>query len=118
MTTQKTPLYHEENNEFIGYLVRDISGWQAQTIFGYTIARTTNESDAEKVIREKGLTYLGGIWQYYDSDDYDWFPCVIKEASEHRVTVTRTNALGYQDPDDFKFFTIEDPTEEKLIKSA
>ena len=114
----KTALYHEENNEFIGYLVQETTGWLAQTIFGYTIARTTSREDAEAIIREKGLTYLTGIWQYYDKDDHDWFPCVLKEANEHRVTVIRTNVLGYQDPDDYKFYTIDDPTEEKLVKSA
>lgn len=114
----KTPLYRDEDNEFLGLLVKETTGWSAQTIFGYTIARTETEKEAKEVIFERGLTYLEGVWQYYDKDDHDWFPCVIKEANEHRVTVIRTNVLGYQDPDDFKIVILKEPTDQNLVKSS
>ena len=114
----KTPLYHEENDAFLGNIVQDSTGWQAQTVFGYIIARTLSEKDAEAVLRAEGLTYLSGIWQYYDKEEHDWFPCTIKDANEHIVTVIRTNALGYQDPEVYKLYVIEGPSEENLIKSA
>ena len=119
-TDHKIAYYREDDDhdhEFLGYLVQDTSGWQAQTIFGYTIARTETREDAEAILNEQGLTYLMGIWQYFDKDEQEWFPCVVKEAYEHRVTVIRTNAMGYQDPDDYKFVTIQKPTENVLIKS-
>ena len=115
---QKTPLHRTDDNEFLGFIVQDAAGWQAQTIFGYTIERTTSKAAAEKILRERGLTFLMGTWQYYDTDDKDWFPCVIKEAHELRVTVIRTNALGYQDPDDYKMVSISKPSETRLIKSS
>jgi hypothetical protein len=114
----KNALHHEENDAFLGYVVKDGTGWQAQTVFGYIIARTLSEKDAEAVLRAEGMTYLAGIWQYYDAEEHDWFPCTIKDANEHIVTVIRTNALGYQEPETYKLYVIEEPTEEKLIKSA
>lgn len=114
----KTPLYHPDTHEFLGILAKDTTGWTAQTIFGYTIARTTTRNDAEVIIREQGLMYLMGIWQYYDKDDHDWFPCVIKEAYEHKVTVIRTNAMGVQDADSYKYVILNNPTEQTLIKSS
>lgn len=114
----KTPLHRPNDNEFLGYIVKDITGWQAQTIFGYLIERTTTKAAAEKVLKEQGLTYLTGIWQYYDKDDHAWFACVLKEANKQRVTVIRTNDMGYQTPDDFKMVTLLSPTENTLIKSS
>lgn len=119
MTSEtKTPLHRTDDNEFLGYIVKDSTGWQAQTIFGYLIERTTTRKDAENILREQGLSYLTGIWQYYDKEDGNWFPCVLKEANKHAVTVMRTNYMGYQDPDDFKMVILKEPTENVLIKSS
>jgi hypothetical protein len=114
----KIALHRDEDNEFLGYVVEDGTSWQAQTIFGYTIARTQSRTDAEAVLYDRGLGFLMGTWQYYDKEDGDWFPCVIKEASELRVTVIRTNMMGYQDPDDYKLVVIEHPNENNLIKGS
>ncbi len=115
---QKYAFHRKDDDEFLGYIVEDTSGWQAQTIFGYTIARTESREDAERILKEQGLMYLTGVWQYFDKEDGDWFPCIIKEAYEHRVIVIRTNEMGYQEPDDGKFVTIQKPTENVLIKSS
>lgn len=117
MILSKTPLNHPDDDAFLGFVVQDAAGWQAQTIFGYTIARVESQQDAESALREQGLKYLTGVWQYYDKEDYDWYPCILKEANEHHVTVIRTNALGFQDPDDYKMVTLKDPTDQVLIKS-
>lgn len=114
----KQALYRKDDNEFLGYITKDAVSWEAQTIFGYTIAKTETEEEATKLLQEKGMSFLTGVWQYYDKDDSDWFPCVIKEASENQVIVIRTNYMGYQDPDDFKFVTIKHPSENTLIKSS
>lgn len=114
----KTALHRADDNEFLGYIVKDTTGWQAQTIFGYLIERTTTKTAAKKVLEEQGLTYLMGIWQYYDKDEHGWFPCVLKVANKQRVTVIRTNHMGYQDPEDFKIVTLVSPTENTLIKSS
>lgn len=114
----KTAIYREDDDEFLGYVTKDATSWLAQTIFGYTIERTDSRQAAEAVVRERGLGYLMGVWQYYDKDDRAWCPCVIQEANEHRVTVIRTNAMGYQEPDSYKKVILVNPTENTLIKSS
>ena len=116
--SRKTPLYNDDDDSFLGFIIDDGSTYEAVTIFGYLISRTTNRRDAEEILKDKGPTYLKGVWQYYDQDDRDWFNCVIKQAFEQRVIVNRTTALGYQDPDDYKQVVIENPTENDLIKAS
>ena len=117
-SSTRTPLYRDEDHEFLGFIVKEAAGWQAQTIFGYTISRTTTRKDAEAILHQQGLLFLTGTWQYFDKDDQEWHPCVIKEANEHRVTVIRTNILGFQDPDVFKMVTLTNPSENQLVKSS
>lgn len=112
----KTPIYNEDTHELHGYLVQDITGWQAQTVFGYTIERTASQQDAERVLRERGLSYTKGVWNYLDPDEREWFPCVISEAQEQRVTVIRTNELGYQEPELYKMVMLKLPSEDVLVK--
>ena len=113
----KFPIYREDDDELLGYVTRDDTSWQAQTFFEYPLARTTTREEAEAVLTEQGLSYLLGTWQYYDKDERNWFPCVIKEAYKNKVTIIRTNAMGYQDPDDFKRVTLVHPDENSLIKN-
>lgn len=115
-TTQKIPIHRQDDRELLGFVVDSGVGWEAQTIFGSLIERTTDKVFAERIVREQGLGYLMGVWQYFDKEDQQWFPCILKEANEHQVTVIRTNSMGYQDPDDYKLVTIENPTETNLIK--
>lgn len=113
----RTPFHHVESKELLGYILKDVSGWQAQTIFGYTIARTMTKKDAQQVLQNEGLSILKGVWHYFDGDDQQWHPCILKETDVHRVTVIRTNAMGYQVPEEYKLYTIKDPTENKLVKA-
>lgn len=110
------PIHREDDNELLGFVSGGSNGWEAQTIFKYGIERTTKQSLAEKIVREQGLGYLTGVWQYFDTDDQDWHFCVLKEAYEQQVTVIRTTPLGYQDPDDYKIVTIDDPSDTNLVK--
>lgn len=112
---RRIPIYRDDG-ELLGYVNEAISGWVAQTIFGYTIERTSDEKTAESIVREQGLSYLMGVWQYYDKEDGDWFPCVLKEVQELQVSVVRTNVMGYQDPDDYKLVTLMRPSEQHLTK--
>lgn len=114
----KIPLYREDDDAFLGVLVKDATSWQVQTIFGYTIGRATSREEAEKIAHRQGIDYLKGIWQYYDKEENDWFSCTISDASEHRVTVIRTNDLGHQSPETYKFVILKDPDENILIKST
>jgi hypothetical protein len=114
----KTPVHSIDDDSFIGFIIDDGTTFQAVTIFGYLISRTTSRKEAEDLLQEKGPTYLKGVWQYYDKDDHEWFDCVIKRAYEKRVIVNKTNALGYQDPEDYKQVVIENPTENDLIKTT
>ncbi|MDB5162407.1 MAG: hypothetical protein JWO54_887 [Candidatus Saccharibacteria bacterium] len=115
---RKTPVFNEDDNALLGFIVDDGISWQALTIFGYQISRTMSRNEAVAVLNDEGVAYLKGLWQYYDKDDRDWFPCVIKQALEQRVIVNRTTALGYQDPEDYKQVVIENPTENDLVKSS
>lgn len=114
---QKIPIYNDDEN-FVGFVAQGSSAWQALTIFGYQIALTSDRSEAEAILQADGLSYIKGVWQYYDKEDNDWHFCVIKEAYEHKVVVDRTTSLGFQDPNIFKQMTIENPTENTLIISA
>jgi len=115
---EKEPFFREDDNELLGFIAHDGTSYQALTIFGAQISRSATRRDAETILKQSGPTYLSGIWHYYDTDDKDWFPCVIKQAFEHKVIVNRTNQLGYQDPDDYKQVVLEDPTENELVKSS
>lgn len=113
---QKVRVTREDDGELLGFVVHDGTSWEAQTIFGYVIERTTDRATAERIVREQGLGYLMGVWQYFDRDDQQWHSCILKEAYEHRVTVIRTTPMGYQDPDDYKIVAIDNPTDTNLIK--
>lgn len=118
MTTQnKTPHYHIETHELLGVVVKENNSWVAQTIFGYTIERTTSRKDAESALQSKGLDYLKGVWQYFETSDKDWHHCIIKDANEHSVSVIQTDSMGYQDPHRYKFITILNPTEDTFAKA-
>ncbi len=113
----KTPITRDEDGELLGFVAEDAGSWTAQTLFGYVFERAATRADAEKAVRRDGLSVLQGVWSYYDRDDKQWFPCVLKEAYENKVTVIRTGAMGYQDPDDYKLVTISMPTETDLVKA-
>lgn len=112
------PIYDEDEKDILGYLIKDLGTWKAQTVFGYTIGRTETKDEALAIIKARGGNYLKGVWQYYDKDDHDWFPCVITKASEALVTVARTNVMGYQEPDIYKLVTLKQPDENILIKNS
>lgn len=112
----KEQVRRRDDDELVGYIVKDTSGWQAQTVFGYPIQRADSKADAEHAVREKGLSYLMGVWSYKDSDDNDWHSCILAEVYEHKVVVRRTNEMGYEDPDDVKRVELKNPIEETLVK--
>ena len=117
MRDSKYPINHEDDNELLGFVAEDSAGWQAQTVFGYPLARTDNQATAENIVREQGRDALKGVWQYLDSDDQSWHPCVIKDANEFRATVVRTNAMGFIEIDDGKLVIIKNPSELNLQKT-
>jgi hypothetical protein len=114
----KLPIYSEDDDSFLGFVIDEKTSWRVVTIFDYLISRAATQKEAEATLQDLGPNYLKGMWHYYDKDDKEWFPCVIKKAFEQRVIVNRTNNLGYQDPDDYKQVVIENPTENDLIKSS
>lgn len=86
-------------------------------MFGYVIDRTINQVAAEHIVRESGSEILKGTWRYYDENEHDWFPCVLKEIYENRVVVIRTNELGFQEQESYKLATLKDPDDTKLQKA-
>lgn len=113
----KKAIYDEDHEKTLGYLVKGSTSWEAQTIFGYIIERSETEEAATKVLQKQGANYLKGTWQYYDKEERDWFPCIIKHATETQVTVIRTNPMGYQEPEIYKLVLLKNPDENSLIKS-
>lgn len=113
----KIPIIREDDGELLGFIEQSKTGWTAQTIFGYVFARDTDRAAVEEAVRSQGLLILQGVWQYFDKDDHAWYPCILKEVYEKKVTVIRTNAMGYQDSDDYKLVTIVGPTETNLVKA-
>jgi hypothetical protein len=59
---QKIPIHREDDGELLGFVMQDAAGWNAQTIFGYSILRTTDKKTAEDTLRAKGLDFLTGLW--------------------------------------------------------
>ncbi len=113
----KIPIIREDDGEMLGFVEQSSTGWTAQTIFGYVFARSDKREAVEEAVRSQGLNILQGLWQYFDKDDNTWYPCILKEAYENKVTVIRTTAFGYQDPDDYKLVTLTNPTETNLVKA-
>jgi hypothetical protein len=113
-TRSNIPILRSDDGELLGYVTQETSGWSARTIFGYVLARTDSQSSAESVIRSEALLVLKGPWRYFDADDRDWFPCILKEVHEGRVIVVRTNELGYEDPEHYKRVILKNPTETVL----
>lgn len=107
----------DDDDELLGFVTQEISGWSAQTIFGYVIARAADREAAEMVVQRDGLAALKGMWRYYDEQDGDWFPCILKNVYENRVIVIRTNELGFQEPESYKLVTINDPNDTVLLKA-
>lgn len=114
---QNLPVIHEDTDELLGFVNQESSGWSARTVFGYVIDRTVDESTAERIVRDNGKKILTGTWRYYDDNEHDWFPCVLKEIYENRVVVIRTNELGFQEPKSYKLATLKDPDDTKLQKA-
>lgn len=114
MHIPKSEYFYDEDDNQLGIISQESSGWAARTVFGYIIARTTTKKDAEIVLNEQGISCLKGIWRYYDSDQQDWYACRLKEIYENRVTLVRTNELGFEDGAHYKRVTLKHPTEANL----
>lgn len=110
----KQPVRDEDSEELLGYISDTSGSWAAETIFGYVIGRSSSERDARELVVNQAAESMKALWRYFDKDDNDWHPCVIAEAYENRVVVTRTNELGYLTPEVFKRVTIKSPTETTL----
>lgn len=118
MHKDEIPVIRPQDGDLLGFVVKASSeNWEARTVFGYVISRTTSQAEAESVVREEGPGFLKGVWQYFDKDDSDWYPCIIKSANQVNVTVIRTDAMGFQHPDSYKLVTIQSPDDTRLIKA-
>ena len=117
MKTERIPINRPDDGELLGYVAYGSGSWQAQTVFGYTFARSSDREQIEQTVRDQGLQVLKSTWQYLDPDDGQWHPCVLKDVAPQQVTVIRTNAMGYQDPETVKHVVIRHPDDTKLIKS-
>lgn len=110
------PVHRTTDSELVGFIQQTPDGWDALTIFKLPFAHAKTEDDARATVNNKGLETLTGTWQYFDADDQQWCPCVLKEATESQVTVVRTDMFGYQDGSS-KQVTLQHPTTQNLRKS-
>jgi hypothetical protein len=113
----KIPINREDDGVLLGVIEKTTTGWTAQTIFGYIFARSETQEAAEETVRSQGLSELLGLWHYQDKKDKVWHPCILQEVYENKVTVIRTNEMGYQDSQTYKRVTISNPNETNLVKS-
>lgn len=116
MTLERIPVLNAEDGTMYGFVAKQANGWVALLRFGYPIARTATRDEAENVLRNESGVILNGVWQYYDKDDKDWFPCILKKIQDHKVTVARVNDMGYTDVMDDKRVELIHPDETVLIK--
>lgn len=110
----KTPIIRQDDGELLGYVTKEANGWSARTIFGYVLARSDTEASAESVVRSEGMLVLKTMWRYFDPDERDWFPCILKNVQETKVTVVRVNDLGFEDAEHYKQVILKNPTETDL----
>lgn len=103
------PVVRSDDDELMGYILPRGEGWAAHTIFGYEFAQAPSRAAAERLVLEKGLAALMGVWHYFDADDQAWQPCVIQEAAPTRVRVARVSEYGQPDPDDPKTVILAGP---------
>jgi hypothetical protein len=110
------PIHRQDDGELLGFVTNTKNAWSARTIFGYEFAVTESRDDAIRQVKEKGLSFLMGVWQFYDKHSKEWRPCIIKEARPDQVTIIRTNMFGLEDPDERGMQTISNPTSMWLRK--
>lgn len=111
-----TPIRRSEDNELLGFITEIDGKWQALTLFGIPFGAAEQKEQAESLVRNNGLAVLTGVWEYYNNSLGDWQPCILKEANEHTVTVIETNFMGYQDSQESKTITLQNPTPDTLRK--
>ena len=115
-STQKPEaVFRPDDNEHLGFVLSVGGAWQAQTIFGYDIATLATRDDAVREVMKNGLQILTKIWQYYDSSDGEWYPCLLKEVRTDKVVVIRVNQLGYQDSEISILYSITRPDATSLV---
>ncbi len=107
------PIHREEDNELLGYILHDNDIWLPLTIFGYALESCVSEADAIRVISNKGLESLMDTWQYFDTDQEDWYNCTIIEAKKNEIAVRITD---YGHPDAHQTIVISNPSDDNFRK--
>lgn len=86
-TTHTTITIHrEEDGEILGYLQRTGSGWQPTTVFHAVLAEPTARAEAERILRNDGLSCLGDTW-WVEDEPGRWREARIQEAHPTRLRI-------------------------------
>ena len=113
------PVYRKEDNELLGYLlpVAQSDLWLPATVFSYPLGKACSERDAVSLLEDIGLGSLLDRWEFFDSDQEDWFSCTIVEADPDKIKITVSD-FGYPDIYQTRTITKPDHTTVRWTKCA
>ncbi|MGO1972704.1 MAG: hypothetical protein ACTH2Q_07075 [Propionibacteriaceae bacterium] len=83
-----------EDGETVGFVAETPDGWVPTTVFGHPVGAACDRDDAERHLRELGMSYLAETWELAAADD--WIAVQIVEASPQQVTVSVID-MGHTD---------------------
>lgn len=84
------PVYRKEDNELLGCIlpVPTVDMWVPATLFSYPLGEATTKGDAIRLLENIGLDSLLDPWEFFDSEQDDWYTCTIVEANPDKVVIT------------------------------
>jgi hypothetical protein len=87
ISTDRQEIRREDDDELLGIVecAGDAAGFRAITVFGGLLGEHADAGDAERQVREIGLSALAERWWIYA--DGKWQRCLLIEASPDRVVV-------------------------------
>ncbi len=85
------PVRREHDDELEGFVVQDLDGWQALTVFHGVLGRAPTREAAVVVVHRRGLASLAERWYWRPRYSGEWQVVVPQESRPGWVRV----AIGY-----------------------
>lgn len=90
------PVVRPDDGELVGYVSLDERGATPLTLFGYALAEPLDRSEAEELLRRRGLAVLADPW-WLEPADGPGYRVQIMSATPDEVAVARADH-GIVDP--------------------
>ncbi|WP_086820443.1 hypothetical protein [Allokutzneria sp. NRRL B-24872] len=99
MTTGTSPIavHRDDDGEILGHLVPTTTGWQPMTVFAAALAGPSDFEQAERVLRNDGMSCLADIW-WVEHEPGEWREARIQEARPNRLRVWWADPMVEQSP--------------------